>query len=52
MKKIKKYRRTDWIDPRIQIRQSPIQGEGMFAMAPIRKGEIVSIWGGSMLLTN
>ncbi len=45
------YRRTDWIDPRIEVRPSPIQGKGMFATAPIRQGEVVTIWGGTLLLT-
>ena len=52
MKRIKKNRRTDWINPRIKIKQSTILGEGMFAIAPIRKGEIVNIWGGTVLLTS
>ena len=51
MKETKEYRPTDWIDPRIEIRQSPIHGKGMFATAPIKQGEVVNIWGGTLLLT-
>lgn len=45
------YRQTEWIDPRIEVRQSPIDGMGMFATEPIRTGEVVNIWGGTLLLT-
>lgn len=33
-----------WIDPRIEIRDSPLHGRGAFALAPIRGGEIVTVW--------
>jgi hypothetical protein len=46
-----RYRATDWIDPRIAIRPSPVHGRGSFARAPIRCGEVVTIWGGTKLLT-
>lgn len=45
------YPKTDWIDPCIEVRPSPIQGWGMFATAPIRQGEVVTVWGGTLLLT-
>ena len=51
MKVTSDYLPSDWIDPRIVIRPSSIQGKGMFATAPIRQGEVVSIWGGSLLLS-
>lgn len=51
MKETRDYRPTEWIDPRIEIRPSPIHGKGMFATAPIKAGEIVNIWGGTLLLT-
>ncbi|MCC7369263.1 MAG: SET domain-containing protein [Chloroflexi bacterium] len=40
------YRSHEWIDPRIEIRASPIGGRGMFSCSFIRAGEIVVIWGG------
>jgi SET domain-containing protein len=46
-----KYRPTDWIDPRIEVRPSPIHCQGMFATALIRQGQVVNIWGGTLLLT-
>ena len=52
MRVTKEYRPTDWIDPRIEIRPSPIGGKGMFASAPIKQGEVVTIWGGTLLLTD
>ena len=51
MRETTRYRATDWIDPRVEIRQSPIHGKGMFASAPIKQGEVVNIWGGTLLLT-
>ena len=51
MRETTRYRATEWIDPRVEIRQSPIQGKGMFASAPIKQGEVVNIWGGTLLLT-
>ena len=51
MRETTRYRATDWIDPRVEIRQSPIHGKGMFASAPIRQDEVVNIWGGTLLLT-
>jgi uncharacterized protein len=35
-----------WLDPRVQVRPSPISGRGLFARAPIAAGEIVERWGG------
>ncbi len=36
----------NWISPKIEILKSPIQGIGMFAKEPIKKSELVLIWGG------
>ncbi len=43
----KEYRKEPWMNPKVEIRSSPIHGKGMFAKAPIDKGEIVAIWGGN-----
>ena len=40
------YRQSEWLDPRVEIRSSPIGGKGMFACSLIRNGEIVVIWAG------
>jgi len=45
----KSYHRTSWIDPRVEVQLSPIQGKGMFAVAPIRQGEVVVVWGGTLM---
>lgn len=37
-----------WLDPRVQVHPSSIQGGGMFAAAPIRAGEVVLRWGGTI----
>ncbi len=34
-----------WLDPRLEVRSSPIEGFGLFAAAPIRAGEVVIVWG-------
>ena len=45
----RKYNLPSWIDPRIEIRPSPIGGSGMFAREPIKEGETVIVWGGVLL---
>jgi uncharacterized protein len=42
--KKREYRKEPWIDPRIEIRKSSIEGKGMVVLEPIHKGEIVVIW--------
>ena len=43
------YSLDSWIDPRVELQVSKIQGVGLVAQAPIRQGEIVVIWGGTVL---
>jgi hypothetical protein len=43
---MKPYPEHEWIDQRIEIRESAIAGRGMFALAPIAAGETVIVWGG------
>ena len=38
-----------WIDPRIEVRLSPIDGHGLFAKARIRADERVIVWGGRLI---
>ena len=45
------YLPQTWNDPRIEIKKSLINGGGMFAREPIKKGEPVCIVGG-MVMTN
>jgi len=46
---MRKYRENPWIDLRVEIRPSPSHGNGMFAKAHIRQGEVVAIWGGKFV---
>lgn len=39
---------TPWIDPRLEVRASPIASYGLFAHQPIQAGEVVLIWGGTV----
>ena len=41
-----------FIDPRVEIRNSSIEGSGSFVTAPIKKGEVVIIWGGGLIVTS
>ena len=45
----RQYRSLTWVDPRQQFRSSPIHGTGAFASEPIAIGEIVEIFGGSLM---
>jgi len=38
-----------WRSPKTEVRQSPIHGKGLFAVAGIAKGEIVIIKGGHIV---
>lgn len=36
------------LSPKCEVRKSPIDGLGVFAKAPIRKDELVALWGGKI----
>lgn len=40
------YPRQSWLDPRVVVRASRIEGHGLFAAAPIRAGDVVAVIGG------
>ena len=40
---MKKYRKS-WVNPKIEIRPSPVHGKGLFARVPMAKGEVVVVW--------
>ena len=46
---MKNYLPQTWRDPRIEIRESPISGVGMFARESIENGEVVCIVGGMVM---
>lgn len=43
------YRPESWLDPRLEVRSSPIHGRGTFARTGIRGGEVVIVWGGTVM---
>ncbi len=43
------YARRSWVDPRLEVRPSPVHGTGVFAKEPIRRGEVVAVWGGVVM---
>ena len=44
-----RYRTSSWLDPRVVVAPSPIEGRGLFARAPIAAGEVVMRLGGRVL---
>ena len=38
-----------WLDPRVEVRSSPIHGLGLFARSPILRGEVVAVMGGQVI---
>jgi hypothetical protein len=36
-----------WVDPRLEVRRSPIHDRGLFATAPIKRDEVLIVWGGT-----
>ncbi len=45
----KKYLAHPWIDPRLVVGESKINGKGIFTTKPIKEGELVMIWGGVLI---
>ena len=43
------YPTPSWISPKVEIRESPTHGRGMFATSPLSAGEAVAIWGGTLV---
>lgn len=37
-----------WLDPRIEVRDSPLHGRGMFARKALVPGEVALVWGGTV----
>jgi len=46
---VKRYASTSWLDPRVVVGSSPIEGRGLFAPAPIENGEVVMRLGGEVV---
>lgn len=44
-----KYLKKSWISPKIEVRDSPFHGKGLFAKLPLNKNEVVVIWGGNFV---
>ncbi|HVO42866.1 MAG TPA: SET domain-containing protein-lysine N-methyltransferase [Aggregatilineales bacterium] len=38
-----------WANPKLEKRESPTIGKGMFAKEPIAKGELLALWGGLVI---
>lgn len=45
------YRRTSWLDSRLEVRSSSIEGQGLFAREVIHAGEVVAVMGGVPITT-
>ncbi len=43
-----RYRASSWLDPRLEVRPSDIHGKGFFTTRPIRAGEVVIVFGGTL----
>jgi uncharacterized protein len=46
---MKVYLPRSWVDPRLKVGASKIQGKGLLATADIYEGETVMIWGGEII---
>jgi hypothetical protein len=40
---------ANWLNPKIEIRETPTKGRGMFAREAIAAGEVVILWGGEFV---
>lgn len=43
-----RYPTSSWMDPRLTTHDSPVAGRGVFATAPIKQGEVLVRWGGTI----
>jgi hypothetical protein len=43
------YRDTTWLNPKVEVRDSRIEGRGLFALQDIAPGEVIIIMGGRLL---
>jgi RimJ/RimL family protein N-acetyltransferase len=41
-----------WTDPRVRAGTSTVEGNGLYASAPIRAGEVVFVWGGGTIVSD
>lgn len=39
---------SPWMDPRLEVRDSPLHGRGLFARESFGSGEVALIWGGTV----
>ena len=46
---MKRYNTASWLDPRVVVAASPIEGQGLFTREPIEEGEVVVRLGGQLL---
>ena len=44
----KQYDPESWLDPRLVVRDSAVHGRSLVAREPIKAGEVVVIWGGTL----
>lgn len=44
----RRYQAKEWLDPRIEVRASSVDGRALVAYAPIEAGETVVVWGGDV----
>lgn len=44
----REYSQESWIDPRLEVRPSNLEGKGLYVREAIKVNELVVIWGGIM----
>lgn len=48
---MKSYPPESWMSPKLTTKNSPVHGGGVFALEPIKKGEVIVRWGGNVYTT-
>ncbi|MBI4020538.1 MAG: SET domain-containing protein-lysine N-methyltransferase [Candidatus Aenigmarchaeota archaeon] len=43
------YKTKSFLSPKVDVRNSRLGGKGLFAKTPIKKGEMVIVWGGTLI---
>jgi uncharacterized protein len=45
---VRRYQPRTWLDPRLELKPSLIHGKGLIAVQPIKRGDVVIIFGGTL----
>jgi uncharacterized protein len=48
---VQTFNRIAWSNPKLERQTTPASGDGLFALEPVAKGELLVVWGGIIITT-